>query len=70
MVQESGLEEIASCWGQASALVRVNVSHSCRRSVCCGGLGTGTGPILEIGQRERTWTPSGPGTKSNAPRDH
>lgn len=75
MAQVSGLEKGASCCGQASALVRGNVSYRGRWSVCWG-LVTETGPILEIGQRaERSYLCSRDldskltSTKSNAPYD-
>lgn len=48
MARESDLEETVSCWGQAS---RINVSYRGRQRIF-PGLVTGTGPIVEIGQRE------------------
>lgn len=51
MARESDLEETVSCWGQAS---RMNVSYRGRQRIFLR-LVTGTGPIVEIGQRE--WSP-------------
>lgn len=48
MAQESSLEKTVACWGRAS---RMNVSYKGRRSIR-RGLVTGTGPMLEIDQRE------------------